>query len=822
MTELRVVLIHYHLMPGGVASVIRDGLVALAGYGGWSRVDVRVLTGSSLGLRSFAERLQAIEPHRIRLQVEVSSLLGYRNRDWSSHAEFTSQVEETRKWISEQCRQHRAELLWVHNPTLGKNPALTAALTTLTQEEPSLRVLYHLHDFAECSRFANLEFLRRYHSSGSSGSMYPIVPNLNLITLTEADRMRLIQAGYPQDSVTALADPVVINAPAEAFSREERSQVDRHLAEWSRRRGFSFQPGCKWLLAPVRTIRRKNILELAILCALLGEDWQLLVTLDCNSEPERPYAEMVKECFRRLSIHAILGFGASLKGSQLSFNRLYASADAIGTTAVLEGFGLVFAESTLQKRPLLGRNLPDVTNELEGLPRKGLYDSLQVPLECAERKQLLEQYHAKIACHASALEFSPEVVDQVQLEFERLFEKDWLDFSYLDLPAQVRICSRLEDRAFRDALLEHNPTLAEIVSTPPQPPTESECRQMEQTISLERFAQKFQAILDSPAGSVAQSQQDLSGRLIERYFQPPFLRLLLDAGDDWRLWRERLLPRHIPAPNKSASIVPQKKADRSLRRVVLWDVYGTLLISTVGDLEQRLAKKESPEPYFDALQKAGFNIAHPAGNPAEVFHQLIAEDHERSKSRGLHQPEVVIEDIWQRLIERILPGQWATPLQARFISVYFELNTNPSCLREEAGEIIEELHRLGYAQGILSNAQFYTGVILRHALGEGIWSLLHPELLFWSYQMGVAKPDPAPFSRARAMLKRKAVPSSHVIMIGDNYANDIIPAKQWGWRTIQLTASGNSPACPSADSQSADYHCESLNQVYEVLKAMEF
>jgi hypothetical protein len=213
--------------------------------------------------------------------------------------------------------------------------------------------------------------------------------------LTESDRERLIAAGYPKESVFALSDPVEAESNAKPFSPEERTEMDRRIAAWSRRQGFRFTEGGRWLLAPIRAIRRKNILELAILIRLLGPQWRLLVTLDCNSEPERPYAEYVKDSFRYTQTEATLGFGVSLFDPPFSFERFYASVDAVATSSVLEGFGLVFAESVFAGRPLIGRDLPAVTGELPGIQREGLYSELRVSPGESERQRLRALYREK-------------------------------------------------------------------------------------------------------------------------------------------------------------------------------------------------------------------------------------------------------------------------------------------------------------------------------------------------------------------------------------------------------------------------------------------
>lgn len=209
MAELRLLVLHYHLLPGGVTSVIRDSLVALDRYGSWNSIRVKLLIGSPIAAGVFLRQLEGSPAGRLKAEVEILPALAYRNQGWPSRSRFEADVGELSRQLEEACHRHRAQLLWAHNPTLGKNPAVTAALDRLVQQQPGLRVLFHLHDFAECGRPANLEALRRCYPGGGLEEIYPSGPALTLVTLTESARQRLLRVGYPERGVAALPDPVV-------------------------------------------------------------------------------------------------------------------------------------------------------------------------------------------------------------------------------------------------------------------------------------------------------------------------------------------------------------------------------------------------------------------------------------------------------------------------------------------------------------------------------------------------------------------------------------------------------------------------------------
>ena len=837
MAELRLMVLHYHLLPGGVASVIRDGLVALDRFGSWNRIKVKLLTGSPNSIDSFHRRLQSLASDQLKVDIEYHPNLGYQDPSGPSSP---SDIHQLSLWIEKAYSDYRADALWIHNPTLGKNPALTAALNDLARRKPDFRILYQIHDFAECSRFANLLHLRKFFEAHAIKTLYPVSPSLTLVTLTERERERLIEAGYPKAAVKELCNPVMVDLIPEPFSSQERKELDHRIAEWSSDQGFQFTEGGKWLLAPIRTIRRKNVLELALLTLLLGKEWRLLVTLDCNSEPERPYAEFVKQCFRQERLEATLGFGKDILNPPYDFDRLYVSSEAVATTSILEGFGLIFAESVLYGQPLLGRDLPDLTRELPGLSHERLYSALDVPLSSADRKRLWESYQRKLHRCAEQVRIEKDLFMATQKSIQGCFQQDWADFSLLDLPAQANVLHRMKDSAYRNKVECLNASLIQHLRLPLLEPTLEQQEALAGKVGFQEFALRFQEILESPPETAPEKIPPISERLTQSFFKPSYLSLLLDAGDDWRLWPEILFPRFLTEGKTKGCDCKELRLDVEqvvgavreppLQRdpiplhvfphfqnkknlpIVLWDVYGTLLVPEVGDLEQRLAHRQTPEPFLETLAAGGFDASDISTNPVDVFEALIHEDHREAKSRGIHQPEVEIETVWQRLVERVLPGKWSSLDQARYMAAYYELSTNRVYLKPGIRQVLEILNSQGLIQGILSNSQFYTPEILKYYLGESFESIFHPKLLFWSYQLKAAKPDPRPFEQALNILQELKMDSHPVIMVGDNYKNDILPAIERGWKTVLLTE--EEKAFESEDKK-PDLVCEELVDLVE-------
>ena len=206
-------------------------------------------------------------------------------------------------------------------------------------------------------------------------------------------------------------------------------------------------------------------------------------------------------------------------------------------------------------------------------------------------------------------------------------------------------------------------------------------------------------------------------------------------------------------------------------RVVLWDVYGTLLIAERGDLESLVRRP-------DALRAAFVQTAHHFRLPVQpaVLHEKFIA--------GLSRPgEVRIEELWQKL----LPG--TTIDQAREIAMFFERTANPKSLQPHALETLMEIRRRGLRQGIISNAQFYTRIELAELLGTE--SIFDPTLVFLSCDLGVAKPDLTAFRMCVERLAADGFAPGQCLMVGDSPANDIAPALAAGMRAVRFAPDGD-------------------------------
>ncbi len=326
---MRVAACHYHLRPGGVTTVMAAGAEALAGVGS---VELCAVSG---------EAPAAPFPSPVLVVPTLCYQSEARGGDGGPEALAAAMGAAAPD----------AELWHAHNPTLGKHIHLPDALAQLGRSTP---LLLQVHDFAEDGRPANLAVLRRARTP---------YPAAHYAALTRRDRDRLVAAGLPPEFAHVLPNAVALD-PAPPPS----------------------PGGDPLVFYPVRAIPRKNLGELLLLAAAAPPGVRFAIA----AAPDNPdylahYARWVAFADER-ALPVLFGAvgNAAPPGADLrdrSFDGWYAAATHAVTTSTKEGFGMAYLEAAARGRPLLGRDIPDVTADLraEGLQFGGLYTALRMP-----------------------------------------------------------------------------------------------------------------------------------------------------------------------------------------------------------------------------------------------------------------------------------------------------------------------------------------------------------------------------------------------------------------------------------------------------------
>ena len=245
-------------------------------------------------------------------------------------------------------------------------------------------------------------------------------------------------------------------------------------------------------------------------------------------------------------------------------------------------------------------------------------------------------------------------------------------------------------------------------------------------------------------------------------------------------------PLEIEAP----AIEPRLKRIEGVR-AVLFDIYGTLLISGSGDVGTAM-QQTSDAAFEKALRVAGIAIRGNDVGPCgvDMFWSAIQRSHASAKKEGRDHPEVDVREIWQEVLEDLKAEGDIEYSDRRGlkeeVGIQYECRVNPVWPMPGASDCLKSLSASGRKLGIVSNAQYYTPVILDALLdGFPVGVAFDRRLMEWSYMILEAKPSPAIFEKPLRNLKEiYGIAPQECVYVGNDMLKDVRTAQQLGLRTI--------------------------------------
>jgi putative hydrolase of the HAD superfamily len=223
-------------------------------------------------------------------------------------------------------------------------------------------------------------------------------------------------------------------------------------------------------------------------------------------------------------------------------------------------------------------------------------------------------------------------------------------------------------------------------------------------------------------------------------------------------------------------------------RAVLFDIYGTLLVSASGDIGAADPTVRG-EAFSSTMTAMGWKFD---GDPEAAVVQLrsvIEEHHARAESAGVTYPEVDIVEVWREMCaEYEQRGELANlPPDADYqrLAIEFEVRVNPVWPMPDLAACLDSLRQQGAMMGIISNAQFFTPLIFPAITGLDLDALgFASNLRYYSYMHGCAKPGVALYSMAARAIADSGIQPYEVLYVGNDMRNDIWPAAEVGFRTV--------------------------------------
>ena len=399
------------------------------------------------------------------------------------------------------CRRRfggRPDLWYFHNPTLGKNGRLLEVVQHLAARGDPL--LLHVHDFAEDGRPENLAYRRQ--TNPHPARSLPVRPGIVWATLTARDAAHLVAAGVPAAAIRILGNPV------EAPPSEVRATRPPEAT------------GRPFYLSPVRALRRKNPGELLLLAAIDASRGWFATSLGPTNPAYLPTFHHWQALAASTGLPVAFGIN---EAGDFAFEELVAGCDAVVTTAIAEGFGLGFLEPWLRQRPVIGRDLPNLTAEFrqEGIALPSLYPRIDVPSGWLDRTELARR-------HRAAVQRLGELY-QIHWDGEEIdtFTEEWLasagsDFANLDEDLQSIVIRRAV----------HEPEAFATTAFPPPAPAPEILQQNRAAVSRTAAPSAYAARVATACRTAVEAPQGVppqwadSEALLHRFLNPSGLSLL--------------------------------------------------------------------------------------------------------------------------------------------------------------------------------------------------------------------------------------------------------------------------------------------------------
>ncbi len=256
----------------------------------------------------------------------------------------------------------------------------------------------------------------------------------------------------------------------------------------------------------------------------------------------------------------------------------------------------------------------------------------------------------------------------------------------------------------------------------------------------------------------------------------------------------------------AAPVVERPKARPHLERlrgirVVLWNVYGTLLAIPGGDLLYEhpieFVQSAALEKTIQEFKMWG-SMSRKPGQPSEYLGQIYAQlllEH-RSGGPGEKYPEPQVEKIWEAILMRLLQKEYKFDVgffgslneYSRKVAYFFQASMQSTAAYAGAAEALAKVHAAGLTQGLLADGQCFTTVQLQRGLtaqdaAARLDTLLDKSLTVLSCDVRGRKPSERLFQQAVNQIRARGIDLNAVLHVGSRLVQDIAPAKRLGMKT---------------------------------------
>jgi putative hydrolase of the HAD superfamily len=223
-------------------------------------------------------------------------------------------------------------------------------------------------------------------------------------------------------------------------------------------------------------------------------------------------------------------------------------------------------------------------------------------------------------------------------------------------------------------------------------------------------------------------------------------------------------------------------------RAVIFDIYGTILISSVGSNSMSDTSVENDKAIAEALIASNFEVLNSDIKLSEQYVECVKAHYDIRRWEGILYPEINISDVWQDYLNElftqgVIDGD-LTERSIRRVILNHEFRVNPVWPRKGVLEFLRMLQDNDICSGVVSTAQFYTQLALETLYQNSLDTLgFKKQICIWSFEHWHVKPSDVLFKACVDGLNFLSIEPSEALYIGNDMHNDIIPACNFGFKT---------------------------------------
>lgn len=237
-------------------------------------------------------------------------------------------------------------------------------------------------------------------------------------------------------------------------------------------------------------------------------------------------------------------------------------------------------------------------------------------------------------------------------------------------------------------------------------------------------------------------------------------------------------------------------------RVVLWNVYGTLLSITPPELLIDHPNRFVMEVALDkTIQefKMWKSMTRKPGTPADVllvWYRNIIDELKLTIPAGERSPEYPSHEIWKAIVKKLMTNEY-TYLASQYgdldeyaqkIAYFFHASLQGVAAQEGAARAVFGVNDLVGKQGLLADGQCFTWAQALRCLKAQEPAMDFAQMLpkaaqFFSWEHRCKKPTDRLFKAAVVHYAAQGVEPHQILHVGSHLHHDIVPARRHGFRT---------------------------------------